>query len=622
MGKIIGIDLGTTNSCVAFLDGDQVKVIENTEGHRTTPSIVAYTKSGEVLVGQAAKRQAVTNPKNTLYGIKRLIGRRFSDSEVQKDVKIMPFSIVENSNGDAWVEALGEKKAPQQISAEVLKKMKEAAEAYLGETVTDAVITVPAYFNDSQRKATKDAGEIAGLNVQRIINEPTAAAMAYSLDKKNEEASVVVYDLGGGTFDVSIISIDNLAGTTIEVLSTNGDTHLGGEDFDNRIINHIVSEFKKETGLDISKDAVALQRVKEAAEKAKIELSSTNTSEINLPFIALDPATSAPAHLTHTLTRAKLESLVEDLVKRTLDPVKQALADAGLSKDKIDDVILVGGQTRMPLVQQTVKEFFGKEARRDINPDEAVALGAAIQGGLIAQNDSVKDLVLLDVTPLSLGIQTMNDVFSILIEKNSIIPTTKSQVYSTAEDNQPGVAIEVYQGERPRASDNKHLGRFLLEGIRPAPRGVPKIEVTFQIDANGIISVSAKDQDTGREQSITIKSDSGLSDEEIERMKRDAEANKERDEEFKKLAETKNMADQVVSSITKLLDTEGDKLSSSDKSAIEEAVKATKDAMKDGDRKAIESELEKLSKVAEPLYKSQQQGNNEQSKDDFVDVNK
>ncbi|RIY32573.1 molecular chaperone DnaK [Psittacicella melopsittaci] len=623
MSKIIGIDLGTTNSCVAIMDGNNLKVIENTEGHRTTPSIVAYTKNGEVLVGQAAKRQAVTNPKNTLFGIKRLIGRRYDDPEVQKDIKIMPFDIIRADNGDAWVTALDQKKAPQQISAEVLKKMKEAAESYLGEKVTEAVITVPAYFNDAQRKATKDAGEIAGLNVQRIINEPTAAAMAFGLDKVDGTSNVLVYDLGGGTFDVSVIEIDSSDDNkTIEVLATNGNTHLGGEDFDNLIINHLIAEFKKEHGnIDLSRDPVAMQRVKEAAEKAKIELSSTTSTEINLPFITMDMSTQAPIHLVTTLTRAKLESLVEDLVKSTFEPVEQALKDSGLSKGDINDVLLVGGQTRMPLVQKMVKDFFGgKEPRKDINPDEAVALGAAVQGAVLSKNDNVKGLLLLDVTPLSLGIATMNDVFSVLIEKNTLIPNKKSQVYSTAEDNQPAVQIEVYQGERSRASDNKLLGKFVLEGIRPAPRGVPQIEVTFDIDANGIIKVSAKDKDTGKEQNITIKSDSGLTQDEIEKMKRDAELNKAKDEEFKELAEAKNLGDQIASQTRKLLEKEGSSLSSSDKAEVESAIEAVEKAVKGDDKQAIQDAVQRLEKGLQLLNEAAAKNNSNNNDDGVVDV--
>lgn len=623
MGKIIGIDLGTTNSCVAFMDEKNPKVIENSEGHRTTPSIVAYTKNGEVLVGQPAKRQAITNPKNTLYGIKRLIGRRFDDAEVQKDLAIMPFQIIKNDNGDAWVEAGNSKKAPQQISAEVLKKMKDAAESYLGEEVTQAVITVPAYFNDAQRKATKDAGEIAGLEVLRIINEPTAAAMAFGLDKVDGVNNVIVYDLGGGTFDVSIIEIDSTDGQkTIEVLATSGDTHLGGEDFDNLIIKHIANEFKSESGIDLTSDPVAMQRVKEAAEKAKIELSSTNTSEINLPFITMDPETKSPMHLVTTLTRAKLESLVEHLVASTLEPVKTALKDSGLTKDDINDVLLVGGQTRMPLVQKYVKEFFNKEPRKDINPDEAVALGAAVQGGVLNKHESVDNLVLLDVTPLSLGIATMNDVFSVLIEKNSLIPAKKSQVYSTAEDNQSTVTIEVYQGERTRASANKFLGRFNLEGIRPAPRGVPKIEVSFDIDANGIIKVSAKDQDTGKAQDITIKSDSGLTQEDIERMKRDAELNKEKDNQFKELANEKNNAEYIISQTRKLLESDGSKIATNEKEAIEEACSKLEKAAKGDEIEDIKNAVVELQKVLEPLMQASAPNQSESSSNDdgFVDV--
>lgn len=606
MGKIIGIDLGTTNSCVAVLDGDKARVIENSEGDRTTPSVVGYTADGEVLVGQSAKRQAVTNPTNTVFAVKRLIGRKFEDKVVQKDISMVPYTISKADNGDAWVEAGGEKMAPPQVSAQVLMKMKKTAEDFLGETVTEAVITVPAYFNDSQRQATKDAGKIAGLDVKRIINEPTAAALAYGMDKRGGDRTIAVYDLGGGTFDISVIEIADVDGEMqFEVLSTNGDTFLGGEDFDMTLIEYLAEEFKKDSGMDLKGDPLAMQRLKEAGEKAKIELSSSQQTEVNLPYITADA--TGPKHLVVKLTRAKLESLVEELVERSLDPVRIALKDANMSASEIDEVLLVGGQTRMPLVQEKVTAFFGKEPKKDVNPDEAVAMGAAIQGAVLAGD--VKDVLLLDVTPLTLGIETMGGVATPLIEKNTTIPTKKSQIFSTAEDNQTAVTIHVVQGERKQAGNNKSLGRFDLADLPAASRGLPQIEVTFDIDANGILNVSAKDKATGKEQSIVIKASSGLSDEEIENMVKDAEANAEADREFEELTGVRNMAEGLVNASRKAVEEGGDKATDEEKGAIEAAIAEVEEALKGSDKAAIEAATTKLteasSSLAQKMYADQ-----------------
>ncbi len=606
MSKIIGIDLGTTNSCVAVMDGDKPRVIENSEGDRTTPSIVAFTKDDEVITGQPAKRQSVTNPADTLFAVKRLIGRRFDEEVVQRDIKLVPYKIIKADNGDAWVEAHGKKMAPPEISARVLQKMKKTAEDYLGTEVTEAVITVPAYFNDSQRQATKDAGKIAGLNVKRIINEPTAAALAYGMDKKRGDAKIVVYDLGGGTFDVSVIEIAEIDGEhQFEVLATNGDTFLGGEDFDMRLIDYLSDEFKKDNGVDLHNDPLALQRLKEAAEKAKIELSSTQQTDVNLPYITADA--SGPKHLNIKLTRAKLESLVEDLVARTVGPMKQAMTDAGMSNSDIDDIILVGGQTRMPMVQKEVQSFFGKEPRKDVNPDEAVAVGAAIQGGVLGGH--VNDILLLDVTPLSLGIETMGGVMTKLVEKNTTIPTKAQQVFSTAEDSQTAVTVHVMQGEREMATGNKSLGRFDLSDIPPAPRGIPQIEVSFDIDANGILNVSAKDKATGKEQSIIIKASSGLSDDEVDQMIKDAEAHAGEDKKMRELADARNTADGMIHATEKSIKDLGDQVEADEKAKVEAAIAELQEAIKGDDKELIEAKTTTLTeaagKIAEKAYAKQ-----------------